>query len=244
MWTAVGAIGAGVAMTYYPVYWLLNRIDMEGTQWIAFGLGFERGEYPYSFQFLHSLLVNGLPEELYKWLVLVVALLAPKLIRSPADPVALGGLLGAGHALGEMLHVLDDGVVALLAIGGIKAGLLISLGVIMGHYVAASTLPGWRSRGLFHGLAVPVLLHGTYNLAVSMPEQVWNPELEEQPWEKELIAVALVFVGFVIWSVSVVWAARILWKCRSPRLDSPAPSVPQVGRDSSEPALGREKGKS
>jgi RsiW-degrading membrane proteinase PrsW (M82 family) len=213
--TAVGAIGAGVAMSYYPVYWLLNRIDRKGTQWIALWLGFDRGEYPYSFQILHSLLVNGLPEELYKWLILVGALLVPNLIRNRVDAVALGGLLGAGHALGEVLHILEDGFVAVVAIVGIKTGLLSSLGVIMGRYVAASRLPGWRSWGLLLGLAVPVLLHGTYNFGVSMPEQLWNAVLEEQPWEDELMALALTLVGLVIWFVVVVWAARILWKCRA-----------------------------
>ena len=172
---------------------------------VAIGMGESRIIDPRLYGLVDAVFGAALPEELAKALVLMFIVLRHEDVRRPIDavPLALGVALGFA-TIENMFMIVDEpdwGATAasraLIAVPGYAF-----YGLIMGFF-AARFLTDRRRRHLVSLLAVPVLLHGLYDvplLTIDRADVVGLP-VELLPFWPYIGVFAGTLAGFVIIAV-------------------------------------------
>jgi RsiW-degrading membrane proteinase PrsW (M82 family) len=171
--------------------------------------GLDKESHPYASRFVEAFLIAAIPEEVYKFALLLALCKVAKRIHSVRDGIFLGAMLGIGHALGENCQDLKEGVRVALISGGMKLIYLAALGVIMGYFLGrAQNEEGPGRRLLMPALLVPLVLHGLFDFGYFVGE------LTEQYTDDNTPVPVLLGIGlmFVVWLVPILWSWRLVRK--------------------------------
>lgn len=85
--------------------------------WISMNSGITVDTSPYLYRFIVAFGMAAIPEEAFKFAILLLVCVIPGMFRTPAHGVVWGALVGIGHALGENTQDLDEGAWSVL-VGG------------------------------------------------------------------------------------------------------------------------------
>jgi len=162
---------------------------------------------PLAAGFVSAFFGAGVPEELFKLLVLVWYAMRRPAFDEAMDGIVYGVTVSLGFATFEnIMYVLQHGFeVALL-----RAFTAIPMhgfaGCIMGFYVAMAWLmPQKRGKFLFLAFLVPMLLHGAYDWPILYTELAQS-QAGRDAGDGALIALV---VALAILAIEIVWARRL-----------------------------------
>lgn len=179
---------------------------------------------PIAAGFLKAFLTAAVPEELFKYCVVVLYCARHKEFNEPMDGVVYGATASLGFAtLENILYVSTGG----LGVAAMRALLAVPghafMGAIMGYFVGQSRFrPAEKQKLLALGYLVPALLHGLYDWPLLTMQAV--SASGAQPGAIELSLLLLTLVTFIFeWS----WTVRIVRRLRGEQLAyAPQPSTP------------------
>jgi len=198
-----------------PEPWLLIRKSFYRGIWIIFPVlliaGILKQWQPQADILNHALfeafMLAAIPEEIFKYLVLVFFCLRLPEFDEPMDGIVYGVAVSLGFATFEnILYVMDGGIgVALMrALTAVPAHAL--TGAIMGYYIGFSLLTTKKTRYFILALAVPVLLHGAYDFPLMYLK---NSSVVGTPSDESLSGWMPVLFLLVI---SIEWKLAIRYK--------------------------------
>lgn len=160
--------------------------------------------------FLDAFLSAAIPEEFFKYLVLVFYCSRHREFNEPMDGIVYGVAASLGFATLENVMYVSGGGLGLAVLRGFTAvpGHAFT-GAIMGYYVgqarfAAEGRGGWMTRAYF----IPMILHGLYDLPLLTIQKVaqrGGPAPEIDPF----LALACVLFALTVLIVEGVWAVRV-----------------------------------
>jgi RsiW-degrading membrane proteinase PrsW (M82 family) len=249
------ALGAAAIVPGLFLMWFFHAMDVyeepKRVLWATFGLGIltipfvllavwpvsaftgiDEVASPYVRGTLDAFFEAAIPEELFKFAVLMLYAYRHRAFDEPMDGVVYGAAASLGFAtLENVLYVGGGGLGtamlrALTAVPGHACS-----GVIMGYFVGrAKFRPATRGRLLVAGLFWPMLLHGLYDaplLILKAFDDVKPPGA--------VIAV-LILAWLVAFSFEVMWAMRLAIRLRDAQLEHMMLGPAATGIPASRPA--------
>lgn len=155
-----------------------------------------------------AFLTAAIPEELFKYLVLILYAARHREFDEPMDGIVYGVAASLGFAtLENVLYVADGGLyVALLrAVSAVPGHAF--LGAIMGYFVGQARFATiGRHRLMALGLIVPILCHGLYDFPLFAAGFVEGDALGL--WGVALIGVPAILIGEGVWTLRRVRELR------------------------------------
>jgi len=113
-----------------------------------------------------AFIMASIPEEFFKWSVLVLFCLRLKEFDEPMDGMVYGATVSLGFAMFEnIIYVIDGGLVVALmrSITAVPAHAF--TGAIMGYFIGQTLIyPDKKIKYFCLALFLPILLHGLYDL--------------------------------------------------------------------------------
>ena len=190
---------------------MLLKAFLYGMVSVLPAIGFEMGlsQYePYTPLFAglwNGYVVAGFSEELLKLLLLHAAVWKSREFNEYFDGIVYSTYVALGFACVENIGYvfMQDGLTAAVSTGAMRAVLSVPghflFGVVMGYYVALAKFEPWhKSACLFKALFFPMLLHGTFDALLMIPEKYADDGLQ-------MVIAPLLFVVFI-------WFDVRLWK--------------------------------
>jgi len=154
-----------------------------------------------------AFIMAAIPEELFKWLVLVFFCLRLKEFDEPMDGMVYGATVSLGFAMLEnILYVIDGGLVVAImrAITAVPAHAL--TGAIMGYFVGKTlAFQENKPRLLMTALVVPLLLHGLYDLPLMYLSSTDNTS-------ETLVRDFMILLFFIV--IAIEWRMVYVFKKR------------------------------
>lgn len=118
---------------------------------------------------VRNFLVVGLTEEGAKFLVLMLTTFRNAEFNEPFDGIVYAGMISMGFATAEnVLYVLNGGWVTAVARMFTAVPAHASFSILMGYFVGLAKFGKGNGRYLAVGLAAAVVLHGLYDLFLSL----------------------------------------------------------------------------
>ncbi len=187
---------------------------------------------PYVGGLQQAFFMAAIPEELCKFLVVLLYCSRHKEFNEPMDGVVYGVVASLGFAtLENILYVASGGlkVAFLRALTAVPSHAF--LGAIMGYYVGQARFSvGHRSALLLGGLALPTLLHGLYDFPLLTLQAMANGR--DRRDDNPVIGLALVLMTILILIFEWRWVVRITRRLRAEQQRSVG--VPPTGSAASE----------
>jgi RsiW-degrading membrane proteinase PrsW (M82 family) len=158
-----------------------------------------------------AFLTAAAPEEFFKWLVLVLYCMPHKEFDEPMDGVVYGAVASLGFATLENVFYVTwaddpwDKVAIVRAFTSVPCHAF--LGAIMGYFVARAKFgKGGRRWNLGLALALPILLHGLYDLPMMILDFKWR---KDNSFDMGWVAMAFgVLVVLGAWTAYLVRTLR------------------------------------
>jgi RsiW-degrading membrane proteinase PrsW (M82 family) len=152
----------------------------------------------------------GIPEEFFKWLVVVLYCARNKEFDEPMDGIVYGVVASLGFAtLENWLYVQGSPDQTILVVAVARAVTAVPchafLGAIMGYHVGQAWFgKGGRPLHFLLSLLLPMLLHTLYDFPLMMLTQE-GQENNVVLWGGASLAV---LVGMGLWTLALVWKLR------------------------------------
>ena len=170
--------------------------------------------------FFNAFFLAAIPEELFKYLVIVKYSAADPAFDEPMDGIVYGATASLGFAtLENIMYVADGGLGAAIIRAITAVPSHACLGAIIGYYVGQARFNMSHTKPIWWGLWIAMLLHGLYdfplmvmNQAAKLAEQGDLSAIESMPGGLLL----LLFVGVIV--VEFVWTVKVVRKLRREQL--------------------------
>lgn len=163
----------------------------------------------------------SIPEEFFKFLVVVLYCYRHPEFDEPMDGIVYGVLASLGFAtLENVLYVSTGGLVVAVMRALTAVPMHASTGAIMGYYIGQARFdPSRRGRLFLASYTIPMVLHGAYdfplmalkNLQASVQGATTTQTSFEEP-------VALVLVTLLVLAIECIWAIRLTRRVRQTQL--------------------------
>jgi RsiW-degrading membrane proteinase PrsW (M82 family) len=209
-----------VVLTAVPVLWLVGEIESDYLSgiWQAF-------------------MIAAIPEEFFKFLVLLLYCTRHRAFDEPMDGLVYGAVASLGFATFEnVLYVFEGGIVAALMRAVTAVPGHACLGAIMGYYVGQARFHRVGKRyNYFMALLVPIVLHGLYDFPLLSLASMTDPATGELPADVSETTILLLMAGaLAVFVVEVVWTLILVRRLRHeqdhiPRVE-PADKWPDESR--------------
>lgn len=161
-----------------------------------------RLEHPLLAGLYTALLCAAIPEELFKFLVIIKYSTRNPAFDEPMDGVVYGATASLGFAtLENILYVLQGGWMVAAARALTAVPCHACLGAILGYYVGQGHFNANRKNSILLGLLIAISLHGLYDFPLLVMTRLdgYSPE----KWGL-LICSLLVLVVMIIWTRRIV----------------------------------------
>jgi len=167
-----------------------------------------------------AFLVAAVPEEIFKYLVIVIYCARNSAFDEPMDGVVYGATASLGFAtLENILYVVDGGWTVALIRAFTAVPAHACLGAILGYYVGRA---GFRARykgTAARGLAIAVLLHGLYDFPLLSMEYASQQAALGGPAPEQALPLGWLFLVFAaVFFYMVYWTLRTVGRLRREQL--------------------------
>jgi len=207
---ALAVLGATFCYFHWPTLVLYFWQPWSTLLW---NRGINRDAFPLLYPFIEAFGMAAIPEEAFKFVILLMVSWMPVMLASPKVGAVLGAFTGIGHAVGENAQDLAAGVGPALLSGGLKLLVTTSWGLIMGYWLWKARAQGSRSC-LAVAILAPVLLHGFSNFGLFVGQDVGMPYLDREelpPWPVLIcmLAMPVTLLTTLVWGALTV--RRAFW---------------------------------
>lgn len=159
--------------------------------------------------FYKAFMLAAVPEELFKYLVLILYCLRLKEFDEPIDGIVYGVTVSLGFAtLENILYVINGGlsVAIMRALTAVPAHAM--MGAIMGYFIAKTMLePNLKIRYFALAFIIPVIIHGFYDL----PLMYLAAARQAEVFVDHTLFIVLLWFAFLLisWRMALTYHQRL-----------------------------------
>ncbi|NWF35888.1 PrsW family glutamic-type intramembrane protease [Mariprofundus sp. KV] len=166
-------------------------------------------EDPFYGALFEAFMLAAIPEELFKYIVLVMFCLRLKEFDEPMDGIVYGVTVSLGFAtLENILYVMDGGLTVAIMRAFTSVPVHAMMGAIMGYFIAMTLIePENRNRNYLLAFLVPMMLHGLYDFPLMYFSATGDVA---EPDDNTGFMIMIWFVTFfLMWRMAVVYTKRL-----------------------------------
>ena len=177
---------------------------------------------PYAYGIAKGCLGAGIPEELFKFTVILFYCMRHSEFDEPMDGLVYGVTASLGFAtLENVLYVSNGGMSTAIARALTAVPMHASLGAIMGYYCGrARFAPANRGQLLFLAWFVPMLLHSLYDIPLFVMAK-WAAGIKRTADADAMFVLGCFGTVLLVLIISLVMAVRLARKLKKEQAGHP-----------------------